>query len=124
MRERWDREDTAPRLHDEVPSLKRLEVVFVERTGPTPLGATRHIRHVQVDHAAAHFEIPCNDGDCELGGHDLTGSIMRGLKEMKRDFTGEHSCRGSNRTGSCERVLEFTVHAEYEARPRTASAKK
>jgi hypothetical protein len=114
MRERWEREDTAPRLVDEIPSLTGLKIAFAERTGETSLGATRHMRHVQVGTAAAHFEVPCNDPDCTDGGHDLTAEIMRGLARGSASFSGQHACAGTNKVGPCERVLEYTVHAEYD----------
>ena len=112
--ERWEREDTAPRLLDELPALTGLKIEFVERTGSTALGATRHVRHVQVATAAAHFEVPCNDSDCTDGGHELTAEIMRGLARNDGSFSGKHACSGITKAGPCERVLEYTVHAEFE----------
>ena len=115
-RERWQREDTAARLHEKVPTLTGLKIDFVERTGSSALGATRHARHVQVATAAAHFEIPCNDPDCSGGGHNLTTEILRGLARGASEFAGEHACAGTAKVGPCERVLGYTVHASYETK--------
>ena len=112
VRERWDREDSAPRLRDEVPNLTRLTLELTESSG-TVGGLMRHVRHVQVQTAAAHFEVPCANADCEMGGHDLTRAIMGGLRSGKTTIEGSSSCPGAHGTVACNRVLTFVANAEY-----------
>ena len=43
-------------------------------------------------HAAARFEIPCGEGKCEGGGHDLTANVIAKLRQggTEAELGGEH----------------------------------
>jgi hypothetical protein len=108
--ERRKREDEAPRLHDQVPSLKSLLLEIEDRSG---VGGTTHTRRVIVDRAPALFLIQCGDPRCLDGEHDLTNSVMHSLRSRQTSFKGEDVCRGSVGPSACSRVLHFGAVAEY-----------
>lgn len=110
--ERRRREDEAPRLHDQVPSLVSLKLEIEDRSGLTK---TKHNRRVIVDRAPALFLIPCADPRCADGEHDLTQSVMRALRARETSFHGEDGCMGSIRPSNCARVLTFDAVAEYQS---------
>ena len=109
--ERRAREDSSPRLRDEVPSLDALEIEVIESRFGAP--EISHIRKVVVEHAPALFEMACGDRKCVGGGHDVTRQILAALKRGERTFVGEHVCGGTVAPDACQRVLRFSVRAEY-----------
>lgn len=111
--ERRRREDSAPRLKQQVSRLKELELEFEDYAGDGEVLASRHIRHVVVDRAPALFEVPCQEPKCRDGGHDLTDEIMRALRAAAPEFDGEDRCHGQLGTGECHRVLKFVGRATY-----------
>ena len=108
--ERRKREDEAPRLHDEVPSLTSLRLEIEDRAG---VGGATHTRQVLVDRAPALFLIQCGDPRCLDGEHDLTTAVMRALRFRETGFKGEDECRGSVGSSPCSRVLHFGAVAAY-----------
>jgi hypothetical protein len=100
--ERRQREDAAPRLRAEIPSLTRLSLAVQERPGPAP----GHVRHIMVDSAAALFLVPCAASGCQ-GFHDLTSAIMRELRRASDRFEGDTGC------DACGCVLHHVATAEY-----------
>lgn len=112
-RERYERQDAAPRLQDEVRDLTRLTLQVSEREGDGGVGLPHYTRVIVVATAPALFEIPCTDQSCRDGGHDITYAVMQALREHATDFQGEDACAGTRGTGSCRRVLHFQMHAEY-----------
>lgn len=121
--ERRRREDEAPRLHDQVPSLTSLKLEIEDRSG---VGGTTHTRRVMVDRAPALFLIQCGDPRCMDGEHDLTTSVMHALRTRQTSFKGEDECRGSVGPSNCSRVLHFGAVAEYGpevARPPETSSR-
>lgn len=106
------REDEAPKLHDEIPTLKSLVLVFEERSGA---GANKYTRRVVVERAPALFLMQCGDPRCVDGEHDLTAAVMRELRNGKTTFHGSDECGGSIGTAPCARVLHFDATAEYGA---------
>jgi hypothetical protein len=104
------REDSAPRLREEVPTLLRLKIDIEERAGATAV--VRHARHVVVDRAPALFLVPCGDRGCKGSGHDLTERVMCALRSGDTSFGGEDACAGVPPDG-CPRVLRFEAVATY-----------
>jgi len=111
--ERRRREDEAPKLHGQVPSLTSLEIRIEERAG-WGVGATKHIRRIMVDRAPALFLVPCGDPRCAEGEHDLTIDVMRALRSRQTSFQGSDDCAGAIGTAACPRVVHFDATAEYE----------
>ena len=110
--ERRQREDDAPKLRSEVPSLTGLKLDIEERTG---IGVTKHIRRVLIDRAPALFLVPCGDPRCTDGGHDITWTVMHALRARQGSFEGTDECTGALGTSTCCRVLHFAGTAEYAA---------
>jgi len=111
--ERRRREDEAPRLRAEVPRLDTLRLDVEERRPGVVSAEVSHIRRVVVDHAPALFEVPCSDASCADGGHDLTNTIMRSLRNGEEKFEGEDTCLGQVGNAPCERILRFVATATY-----------
>jgi hypothetical protein len=109
--ERRRREDDAPRLREQVPSLSTLQLEVEDRSGVVE--GSRHTRRVVVDRAPALFLVPCADPRCIDGEHDLTTMVMRGLRSHETSFHGEDPCRGSVGPSACPRVLQFEAVAAY-----------
>jgi hypothetical protein len=109
--ERRRREDDAPRLREQVPSLVSLQLNIEDRSGIAE-GST-HTRRVVVDRAPALFLLPCGDSRCVDGEHDLTTSVMRALRSKATSFHGEDGCSGSVGPSPCSRVLRFEAVATY-----------
>jgi hypothetical protein len=108
--ERRKREDEAPRLASEAPGLKSVRIEVVEHV---PTGTTKHVRLIVVAQAPALFVIPCGDGDCRDGDHDLTREVMRALRGRERTLSGASSCQGNVRSGICNRHITYQLRAEY-----------
>jgi hypothetical protein len=114
--ERRERENAAPRLHAEIPSLTALDLTVKEHRADAPAEETTHVRRVVITSAPALFEIPCGDPSCEGGGHEVTSSILRALRAGQTAFAVEDVCHGSVAGGhSCRRVLTIAAKAKYEA---------
>jgi hypothetical protein len=112
--ERKEREDKAPRLRDEVPSLTRLDLAIEERAPAETVSRPRHVRRIVVERAPALFLVPCGDPRCEEGGHDVTVDVMRALRSGRSKFEGQDECHGSVGPVRCARILCFEATAEYE----------
>ena len=114
--ERRQREDEAPRLKQRILGIKELRLEIEERVGGGTTVAARHIRRIVVDTAPALFVIPCSEGRCHDGGHDLTIEVMHALGSHETEFRGEDTCYGQLGTGSgsCGRVLTYSLHARYD----------
>jgi hypothetical protein len=114
--ERRQREDDAPRLKQQISTLRELCLEIEERVGSASSSVGRYVRHVVIDRAPALFEIKCGDERCRDGGHDLTNEIMRGLRSSALEFQGEDACYGTLGSGSaaCGRVLRFVARAKYQ----------
>ena len=111
--ERREREDSAPRLVDVVPSLRGLRLEIDERSGTSAVSSPKYIRRVVVETAPALFLIPCGDASCTDGGHDVTSSIMQALRSGRTEFNGDDGCHGSVGSASCTRVLHYDAIADY-----------
>jgi hypothetical protein len=111
--ERRRREDSAPRLSTEVPTLEslRLEVEEWRADGHAP--DSKHIRRVVVGSAPALFLIACGDSRCKDGGHDLTSDVMRHLRAGEHDFEGQSVCHGQTGTATCGRILRYRAVADH-----------
>src|SRR5690606_22800972 len=105
--ERWKRENDAPRLRSHVSDLESLRLELSERGpgGTTP--GTRHTLHIIVSNAAALFQIPCSDPECQGGGHDITEAVLRGLMAHLDSTTGDDVCIGNVGTTQCGRRLRY-----------------
>ena len=112
--ERWQREDDAPRLKATVPELKALKFEIDELIDTHAIPGMKRVRHIMVDQAAALFEIPCSDTNCEDGGHDVTDQVLSELRSGTHEFEGQHACQGNTNEGPCKRVLAFKGIAQYE----------
>ncbi|MDD9940767.1 MAG: hypothetical protein OXU20_06875 [Myxococcales bacterium] len=108
-----EREDSAPRLHTEVPRLHVLRLQI--QSGPVSSDAEvlTYVKLVVIATAPALFEIHCLEPNCD-GYHDLTSAIMAGLLSGRPHFSGESHCQGLVAEADCGRVLIFHVEAEYE----------
>jgi hypothetical protein len=109
--ERRRREDDAPRLHDQVPSLVSLRIEVEDRDGV--IAENKYTRCIVVDRAPALFLVPCGDPRCVGGEHDLTADMMTALRSRSTSVHGEDPCRGSLPLGGCTRVLRFEAIATY-----------
>ena len=118
---RRTREDDAPRLREEVPTLVSLQLDVEDRSGAS--GRIKHLRRVMVDHAPALFLLPCGDPKCAGQEHDLTADVLRALRSGETSFQGEDTCQGSGTPGGCPRVLRFEAVASYRP-PRDPSPGK
>ena len=118
---RRTREDDAPRLREEVPTLVSLQLDVEDRSGAS--GRIKHLRRVMVDHAPALFLLPCGDPKCAGQEHDLTADVLRALRSGETSFQGEDTCQGSGTPGGCPRVLRFEAVASYRP-PRDPSRGK
>jgi hypothetical protein len=112
--ERKRREDEAPRLSSEVPSLKSLRLEIEERSGGSLVAEPVHVKLIVVAHAPALFFLPCGDSRCRDGGHDVTHSVLRSLQSKDTQFEGQDVCSGSQGSGQCSRVLHYIAIATYE----------
>ena len=95
-----------------MPALDSLAIRFHETDGETSLAEGKHTRRIVVEHAAAYFEIPCADRDCE-GMHDLTQDLLRELRSWRGEFAGKHRCDGGHTAKACGRVLCWSALAKY-----------
>jgi hypothetical protein len=109
--ERRQREDEAPRLSAEAPDLRSLRLEVEEQGGSA---APKYIRRIVVDSAPALFLLPCGDPRCVDGGHDVTASVMQGIRRHTHSFDGTNDCPGSVGSSACARVIHFSVIAEYQ----------
>lgn len=114
--ERREREDAAPRLHDEVPNLLTLNIEIEERRSGELVGMGSYIRRVVVDRAPALFAIPCGDKSCQDGGHDVTREILTALRRGALTLSGEDACSGYlGGTARCATTLHYKIVATYGA---------
>ena len=111
--ERRRRENEAPRLSDIVPRLETLRLEVRETRGGAVLSGMAYVRPVVVARAPALFELVCQDPACRDGGHDLTMSVLRNLREGLERFQGDDACRGQVGSADCRRILEYTATATY-----------
>ena len=109
--ERRRREDEAPRLHDQVPSLVSLRIELEDREGV--IAENKYTRRVVIERAPALFLVPCGDLRCSGSEHDLTSDVIVALRSGMTSFHGEDACRGSLPLGECPRVLRFEGVATY-----------
>lgn len=112
LAERRRREDEAPRLKVEVPSLEKFDLEISEFKGVAGLTST-HVRRVVIAQAPVLFEIPCGDPSCKEGGHDLTHAVMRELRGYQSLFAGEDVCTGMVGSAPCGRVVRYVARAAY-----------
>jgi hypothetical protein len=114
--ERRQREDQAPRLIDEVPSITSLRLRIEESRGESTIAEAGHVRPVVVASAPALFEFPCGDKSCKGGGHDFTNILMQRLRAKDPQFEGDHACEGSlgSAEAPCNRVMRVIATATYE----------
>jgi len=109
--ERRRREDEAPRLHDQVPSLVSLRIEVEDRDGV--IAENKYTRRIVIERAPALFLVPCGDLRCSGGEHDLTADVIKALRSGVTSFHGEDACGGSLPLGRCTRVLRFEAVATY-----------
>jgi hypothetical protein len=112
--ERRQREDRAPRLAAEVPTLATLKLEIEELRAGASVPETVHVKHVAVAHAPALFDLPCLDTTCAGGGHDVTNQVLAALRSRSTRFQGEHACNGTTRAAACSRVLRYVALATYK----------
>ncbi|MCA9588304.1 MAG: hypothetical protein KC657_23440 [Myxococcales bacterium] len=112
--ERRRREDEAPRLLEVAPDLVSCKIEIEERRAGVTGADVSHTRRVVVEHAPALFLVACGDPACRDGGHDITGDILRGLREHRAEIRGEDTCFGSTGSAECGRVIGYAAFAEYK----------
>ena len=113
--DRWKRENDAPRLNAEVPNLEALRMNLEEFSGGHRIVGTSRIQHVVIAQASSRFEIPCGDSKCEEGGHDLTREALGHLRAAHEAFGGSSVCSGRVGERACDRMLEYSFQAKYQA---------
>lgn len=115
-KERRLKEDAAPRLAKEVPSLRTMRLSISFRRGDTIVSDASYVRVVVVANAPLLFEIPCSDSYCQGGGHQLTQQILEALKAKRTAFQGEVPCHGTVGSSAtrCTSALIYQVEATYE----------
>lgn len=107
------REDAAPRLCDEVASLKTLRIHFEDKRDKGQVLAMSYAKPIVVQSAPATFEIRCMEPRCD-GRHDLTRDVLRGLREGRATFAGRSECQGMiGEALGCDHVLAYTCEATY-----------
>lgn len=113
-RERMEREDRAPRLTSEFPTLKGLRLSITFRRGDIAVQPT-HTRLVVVDRAPALFHIPCIDPECRRGGHEITDIVLAALRQKRTQFGGTVACTGElgSAAAKCTGELYFEAEATY-----------
>jgi hypothetical protein len=115
--QRREREDSAPRLLKEVPDALGLDLRISECRLDNKTPEHSFIKRVVVEHAAAHFEIPCGNPECKDGGHDVTYDIIRAMRAKQESFEGENECMGTvgSTNAPCGRTLRYVATARYRA---------
>jgi hypothetical protein len=108
--ERRQREDEAPRLADDVPSLFALQIAIVEQFAT---GTAKHRKHIIVSRAPALFLISCGDERCAEGGHDITYPVMHALRTHQLSSEGGNACCGSTGSAPCGRTIHYEMSAQY-----------
>lgn len=106
------REDAAPRLRDEVPSLRTLRLSIEERREAVQLNVASYVKPVVVASAPASFEIRCSEPRCD-GRHDLTREILNALRQRLSPFAGRSACPGYIADAPCDRVMLYSFVATY-----------
>ena len=112
--DRRRREDEAPRLRELVPRLTSCKIEIDERRDGMIGAEVKHTRRIVVEHAPALFLVACGNSACVDGGHDITGPILRGLREGQTEIEGEDVCHGHTGSSACGRIVRFTAHCEYD----------
>lgn len=115
--DRCRRENEAPKLCSQVPSLTGLELDLDEHVG---IGRIRYLWRFVVEHTPALFLVPCGDPQCD-GAHDLTTTVMLALRARETTFEGKDECAGITGSSRCPRVLHFGATAEYRNAPPNAT---
>jgi hypothetical protein len=110
--EQRERESAAPRLQALVPSLRSLRMTFEDCRAEGRSTMLPYTRHVVVASCPALFAVRCVEPRCN-GRHELTTSILQGLKALQPKFTGESVCDGSVGDNPCDRTLRYVCVAEY-----------
>lgn len=104
------REDEAPRLAAEVPTLTNLRIEVTEHGAN---GTTKHVKLVVVARAPALFVVGCGQAACLEGGHDITSEVMSALRSRRTEYRGESSCGGTTGSAPCTRTISYRVEAGY-----------
>ena len=112
--ERWQREDEAKRLLEEVPSLLTMSIEIQELSDESGHPPTKYIRRVPLPAAPALFEVPCSEHKCEDGGYDITAAVLDGLRAARATFEGTVYCAGNLPEHPCSRRLHWMVKATYD----------
>ena len=112
--ERRERENNAKRLTELVPELEELTLHIAELRAGANEPEVVYIRHIVVGRAPALLELPCSNRRCD-GGHDVTGQVLRALRQHRTEFVGTHVCDGQYGDGECDLELRFEAEASYAA---------
>jgi hypothetical protein len=106
------REDTAPRLGDEVKGLESLRLRFEDIRADGRMLAIAYTKPIVVATASACFDIRCMEARCN-GWHDLTVVVLRALREAKTFFVGQNECSGMMGDMPCDHTLAYVCEATY-----------
>jgi hypothetical protein len=110
--EQHQREDAAPRLRDVAPNLEGLRLSFEDVRPAGRQLAPSYSRPIVVSSAPAMFEIRCLEARCD-GRHQLTETILAGLRQSQEIIKGESNCTGVVADELCDRTLSFVCEATY-----------
>ena len=106
------REDSAPRLRDEVLHIASLRLRFEDICSQGQVPSMAYAKPNVVPTAAAHFDIPCMEADCD-GRYNLTSAILESLRHFRTSFEGTSACTGTCRDTECTCILGYTGEATY-----------
>ncbi len=109
---RREREDSAKRLADEIPTLVSLRLQIEEKRAGVAAPA-KHVKIVVVAHAPALIDLPCSDPACRDGGYELTYEVLRSLRARETSFMVTGRCDGQLGSVTCSSEIRVVANAEY-----------
>lgn len=112
--EQRQREDSAPRLLELVPTLRSLRLHFDDQPELGKPATLPFTRHVVVASGPALFSVPCLEPNC-TGVHELTQMIMRDLRVGQTRGTGVSPCQGNVGGVACVRTLTYLYEAVFSS---------
>ena len=111
--DRRQREDDAPRLLEAAKGLRTFFIELEESDLQSADPAACYVRRFVLATAPALFFLPCGDPKCRGGGHDITDTVLAGLRSHQPRTEGESRCAGVIGEVSCTRKLRFEAVASF-----------
>jgi hypothetical protein len=109
------RENAAPRLCQEAPSLVSLRLTFEDLRRDDATGGVAYAKPIVVATAPAYFDVRCMEPRCD-GRHDLTAPILNALRAQLKTSSGRNPCNGVVGGGAmCDRTLAYGYEATFRS---------